>query len=146
MNLADPKLDHRAVIEALGLAPHPEGGHFREVWRDAPADGARGAVTAIHYLLGPGEDSHWHRVDAAELWLWQGGGALSLRVSPDGREEEEILLGPDLSRGQCLMALVPKGAWQAARPLGGWVLVACTVSPAFEFAGFEMAPPGWAPG
>lgn len=145
MNLTDPGLDHHAVIEALGLAPHPEGGHFREVWRDAPADGARGAGTAIQYLLGPGERSHWHRVDAAEAWLWQGGGAISLLLSPDGHDVEAIHLGPDLACGQRLLAVVPKGVWQAARPLDGWALVACTVTPAFSFDGFEMAPPGWEP-
>lgn len=140
MDLRDPSLPAAAVVAALGLAPHPEGGHFREAWRDAPADGSRGAGTAIHYLLAPGERSHWHRVDAAECWLWQAGGPLRLRL-PGG----EVLLGPDLAAGQRLLHVVPAGAWQAAEPVAGWALVACTVSPAFTFAGFEMAPPGWAP-
>jgi predicted cupin superfamily sugar epimerase len=136
------------VIRALGLAPHPEGGHYREVWRDAPKAGGRGAGTAIHFLLDAGERSHWHRVDAAELWLWQGGGPLVLALSPDGaRVEREVALGPELGAGQALIGVVPKGWWQAARPAAArWCLVSCTVSPAFDFAGFELAPPGWAPG
>ena len=140
MNLRDASLPAAAVIAALGLRPHPEGGHYREAWRDAPADGTRGAGTAIHFLLAPGEHSHWHRVDAAECWLWQGGGPLRLRMP--GRE---VVLGPDLSAGQALLAVVPAGEWQAAAPLAGWALVACTVSPAFAFAGFELAPEGWEP-
>lgn len=140
MTLRDPALPAAAVIAALDLRPHPEGGHYREAWRDAPADGARGAGTAIHFLLAPGERSHWHRVDAAECWLWQGGGPLRLRMP--GRA---IVLGPDVAAGQALLAVVPKGEWQAAEPLEGWALVVCTVSPAFDFAGFELAPEGWEP-
>jgi predicted cupin superfamily sugar epimerase len=146
MNLADASLDPRAVIAALGLAPHPEGGHYREIWRDVPAEGGRGAGTAIYYLLAPGERSHWHRVDAAEAWHWYGGGPLALDLSPDGREVERVLLGPDLGAGQAPFRLVPAGVWQSAAPLAGWSLVGCTVAPAFEFAGFEMAPPAWRPG
>jgi predicted cupin superfamily sugar epimerase len=134
------------VIAALGLRPHPEGGHYREVWRDAPAGGGRGAGTAIHYLLAAGERSHWHRVDAAEGWHWYAGGMLELALSADGRAVEPCRLGPDLGAGEIPFALVPAGCWQAARPHGVWVLVGCTVSPAFDFAGFEMAPPGWQPG
>ena len=144
MKLTDASLDAAAVIAALGLAPHPEGGHYREVWRDAPAGGARGAGTAILYLLGPGERSHWHRVDAAEAWHWYGGGALELRLVEAGCVETRRL-GPDLAAGQLPFALVPAGAWQAAAPLAGWVLCGCTVAPAFDFAGFELAPPGWEP-
>lgn len=148
MNLRDESPSAAAVIAALGLAPHPEGGHYREVWRDVPEGGGRGAGTAIHFLLDAGERSRWHRVDAAELWLWQGGGPLVLSLSSDGgRVEREIALGPDLGAGQRLIGVVPKGCWQAARPSGGrWALVSCTVSPAFDFAGFELAPPGWEPG
>ena len=145
MNLTDPSLDHREVIAALDLMPHPEGGHYRETWRDAPAGGGRGAGTAILYLLGPGERSHWHRVDAAEAWHWHGGGALTLRLAAEGRPVETRSLGPDLAAGQLPFALVPAGTWQAAAPLAGWVLCGCTVAPAFSFAGFEMAPPGWEP-
>lgn len=138
--MRDPGLPASAVIAALGLQPHPEGGHYRELWRDMPADGARGAGTAIHYLLAAGERSHWHRVDAAEAWHWYAGAALELRIGA-----ETLRLGPDLGAGETTFALVPRGVWQAAAPLGAWVLVGCTVSPAFEFAGFEMAPPGWEP-
>lgn len=140
MNLRDPALDPDALIAHLGLAPHPEGGHYREIWRDRPAGGARGAGTAIYYLLRAGERSHWHRVDAAEAWHFYGGDALALHLPG-----QRILLGQDLGAGQVPFALVPAGEWQAAAPLGRWSLVCCTVSPAFDFKGFEMAPPGWAP-
>ncbi|MDB5413383.1 MAG: cupin [Rubritepida sp.] len=145
MKLTDPALEPRAVIEALGLRPHPEGGHYREIWRDAPADGSRGAGTAIYYLLAPGESSHWHRVDADEAWHWYGGGALTLRLCPKGGDVQEQFLGPDLAAAQQPFAMVPRGWWQAAAPVEGWVLCGCTVSPAFSFEGFEMAPPGWEP-
>jgi predicted cupin superfamily sugar epimerase len=140
INLADPTLPAAAVIAALGLAPHPEGGHFRETWRDAPADGSRGAGTAILFLLAEGDSSHWHRVDAAELWIWQAGAPLELRTPA-----ATTILGPNLAAGHALQGIVPAHAWQAARPLGGWSLVTCTVSPAFRFEGFELAPPGWSP-
>ncbi|WP_372621472.1 cupin domain-containing protein [Falsiroseomonas sp.] len=148
LDLRDPALDAAAVVAALGLAPHPEGGHYREVWRDAPPEGGRGAGTAIHFLLDAAERSHWHRVDAAELWLWQAGGPVLLSLSSDGSGvERDIRLGPDLGAGEALIGVVPKGWWQAARPAGGrWCLVSCTVSPAFDFAGFQLAPPGWEPG
>ncbi len=147
MNLLDPGLPAQAVIAALGLAAHPEGGHYIETWRDVPPGGGRGVGTAINFLLQGHERSHWHRVDAAEGWFWQGGGPLSLSLSEDGtRLDREILLGPDLGAGQALMGMVPKGWWQAARPVGDrWSLVACTVAPAFDFAGFELAAPGWEP-
>ncbi len=133
------------MIAALGLAPHPEGGWYRETWRDAPGDGARGAGTAILFLLKGEERSHWHRVDAAELWHWHGGAPLRLSLSPDGQREQEQLLGPDLGAGQFPQRIVPAGWWQAAASLGRWTLVGCTVSPAFRFEGFELAPPGWRP-
>ena len=144
MNLRDPGLAAQAVIAALGLLPHPEGGHYRETWRDSPADGARGAGTAILFLLAAGERSHWHRVDAAEAWHWHAGAPLALRVS-NGTAQRTCRLGPDLGAGESLFALVPRGEWQAAESLGAWSLVACTVSPAFLFQGFEMAAPGWEP-
>lgn len=144
MRLTDRRLDPRALIEALGLQPHPEGGHYREIFRHAPEDGARGESTAIYYLLGPGERSHWHRVDADEAWHWYGGGGLALRLS-NGVGVETIHLGPDLGAGQRPFAMVPRGWWQAAAPLESWVLCGCTVAPAFSFDGFEMAPPGWEP-
>ncbi|MGG5888321.1 cupin domain-containing protein [Falsiroseomonas sp. HC035] len=145
MDLRDPALTGAEVVAALGLAPHPEGGHFREMWRDRPKGGGRGAGTAIHFLLDAGERSHWHRVDAAECWFWQGGGPLLLSLSQDGTiVDQEIRLGP---QDAALMGVVPQGWWQAARPAGDrWCLVSCTVSPAFDFSGFELAPPGWKPG
>ena len=143
-DLRDTTLPASAIIKALGLTPHPEGGHYREIWRDVPAEGGRGSGTAIYFLLSPGESSHWHRVDATECWHWYAGGPLVLSISQD-QGVRKMLVGPDLSAGQQPFGLVPEGWWQAARPLDGWVLVGCTVSPAFDFAGFELAPPGWSP-
>nr|WP_145980984.1 cupin domain-containing protein [Magnetospirillum sp. ME-1] len=134
------------VIARLGLTPHPEGGHYAETWRHAPEGGGRGAGTAIHYLLKAGERSHWHRVDATEIWHYHAGDPLRLLLSGDGRETRTVLLGPDLDAGQVPQVIVPPHCWQAAEPTGAWTLVGCTVSPAFEFAGFEMAPKGWSPG
>ena len=132
------------VVAALDLAPHPEGGHFRETFRDA-AGGGRGASTAIYYLLAAGEVSHWHRLDAAETWHWYAGAPLTLALSPDGETVERLTLGNDLAAGARPQAVVPAGVWQSARSHGAWTLVGCCVAPAFEFAGFEMAPPGWHP-
>lgn len=140
-DLRDPALPAAAVIAALGLQPHPEGGHYRETWRDHPPGGGRGAGTAILFLLAAGEASHWHRVDASELWLWQAGAPLVLGVGTAAA----LRLGPDLGAGDTLQALVPPHAWQSARPLGAWSLVSCVVAPAFDFAAFTLAPPGWAP-
>jgi predicted cupin superfamily sugar epimerase len=140
-NLRDPATPAEAIIAALGLLPHPEGGHYRETWRDIPADGTRGAGTAILFLLRAGERSHWHRVDAAELWLWHAGAPLRLLRQPG----PDLTLGPNLAAGETLQGLVPAHAWQAAEPLGAWALVSCTVSPAFRFEGFELAAPGWQP-
>ena len=145
MNLRDVTLPAADVIAGLGLVPHPEGGHYRETWRDAPPGGERGAGTAIHFLLAAGERSHWHRVDAAEIWVWNAGAALSLELSDDGRAQRRILLGPDIGGRQRLQGVVHKGVWQAASPLGAWTLVTCIVAPAFAFAGFELAAPGWQP-
>lgn len=130
------------IIETLALEPHPEGGHFRETFRD---DGApRGASTAIYYLLKAGQRSHWHRVDAAEVWHWYAGDALELSISMSGTANTKIL-GPNLTAGERPQVVVPKHAWQSARPLGRYTLVGCTVAPAFTFEGFEMAPPNWRP-
>jgi predicted cupin superfamily sugar epimerase len=134
------------IIARLGLAPHPEGGHYAETWRHVPEGGGRGAGTAIHYLLRAGERSHWHRVDATEIWHFHAGAPLRLLLSEDGRTVREQVLGIDLAAGQRPQVIVPPGWWQAAEPTGVWTLVGCTVSPAFEFAGFEMAPKGWSPG
>lgn len=133
------------IIRTLGLQPHPEGGHFRETWREG--DGTRrGSGTAIYFLLQQGERSHWHRVDAAEIWHFHAGAPLILRQSPDGATESAALLGPDLAAGQRPQLIVPPGHWQAAESTGAWTLVGCTVSPAFQFERFELAPAGWQPG
>jgi len=145
LDLRDPTLRADRVVAALGLQPHPEGGFFRETWRDAPADGTRGAGTAILFLLALDQFSHWHRVDAAELWIWQAGAPLVLSVSPNGHDASAHLLGPDLGAHQHLQHVVPAMHWQAATSRGAWSLVTCTVSPAFQFSGFEMAPPDWRP-
>lgn len=133
------------VIARLRLQPHPEGGHFRETFRDRPGPDGRGRSTAIYYLLRAGERSHWHRVDAAEVWHFYAGAALRLRLSPDGKAVDEHRLGTDLAAGERPQAIVPAGCWQAAESLGPWTLAGCTVAPAFEFAGFELAPRGWEP-
>ena len=146
MDLRDASLPAASVVASLGLAPHPEGGYFRETWRDRPADGGRGAGTAILFLLAAGQRSHWHRVDAAELWIWNAGAPLLLELSADGSAVTGHRLGPDIGADEGLQQPVPAHVWQAARPLGAWTLVTCTVSPAFEFAGFELAAPDWRPG
>lgn len=133
------------IIERLGLRPHPEGGHFKETWRDRPDDGSRGRGTAIYYLLQRDEVSAWHRVDGTELWHWYAGSPLVLTISPDGHDAFSSHLGTDLTAGQLPQVMVPAGAWQTAASLGAWTLTGCTVSPAFEFSGFELAPPGWRP-
>jgi uncharacterized protein len=130
------------IIETLGLQPHPEGGHFRETFRDEGAP--RGASTAIYYLLKAGERSHWHRVDATEVWHWYAGDAIELSISQSGVTKTQTL-GPNLVSGERPQIVVPKHAWQSARPLGRYTLVGCTVAPAFTFEGFEMAPPSWRP-
>ena len=133
------------VIRLLDLKPHPEGGHYRETFRDpAATKGGRAASTAIYFLLRRGERSHWHRVDAAEAWHWHAGSALELKIS-SGSATETLRLGPDLATGERPQAVVPAHAWQAAESLGDWTLVGCTVAPGFQFEQFELAPPGWAP-
>ena len=132
------------IIRLLDLKSHPEGGHFRETFRDEGAP--RGASTAIYYLLKEGEGSHWHRVDAAEVWHWYAGNPLELSISIDGRTTMTHILGSNLASGERPQIVVPKHAWQSAQPLGRYTLVGCTVAPAIMFEGFEMAPPGWRPG
>ncbi len=135
-----------AIIRRLGLVPHPEGGHYRETFRDAPQPGgARAASTAIYYLLAAGETSEWHRVDAAEIWHFYAGAPLVLTVSPNGHDASAHHLGPDVLGGQVPQCVVPAGQWQTATSLGAWTLVGCTVAPGFAFAGFELAPPDWRP-
>jgi uncharacterized protein len=132
------------VIHLLALKPHPEGGHYRETFRDPRMVDGRAASTAIYFLLKRGERSCWHRVDAVEVWHWHAGGALSLRVN-DGAATTEVRLGPDLAAGDRPQAVVPARAWQAAASIGDWTLVGCTVAPGFEFSGFERAPNDWEP-
>jgi predicted cupin superfamily sugar epimerase len=150
---------HRAVpaaaemIERLGLAPHPEGGHYRETWRGADRGDGRAVGTAIVFLLATGERSHWHRVDADEVWLHHDGDPLVLSVAAEAGTVSDVRLGSP-SQGATPQAVVPAGAWQsaAADPAGigagpavGWTVVSCVVAPGFEFDGFELAPPGWSP-
>jgi predicted cupin superfamily sugar epimerase len=139
------RLSASDVIRLLDLKPHPEGGHFRQMFRDArQVDGDRSASTAIYFLLAHGERSHWHRVDAVEIWHWYAGAALELEIAAD-KGRERIRLGCDLASGERPQAVVPAHAWQAAQSLGDWTLVGCTVAPGFDFKAFELAPPGWAP-
>jgi len=138
-------MDASGVIALLELSPHPEGGWFRETWRSSDASGGRADGTAIYYLLAEGEQSHWHRVDATEIWHFYAGDPLRLDVSPDGIDTQQLMLGTVLGQMQQPQHVVPAGTWQSARPLGRWTLVGCTVTPAFDFAGFELAPPGWSP-
>jgi predicted cupin superfamily sugar epimerase len=132
------------LIERLGLEPHPEGGHYAQTWRGTPRDG-RDHASAIHFLLRAGERSHWHRVDADEIWSWHAGDPLQLSVADDD-EVGALTLGVDVAAGEHPHAVVPAHAWQAAESLGEWTLVSCFVVPGFEFDGFELAPPGWSPG
>jgi len=142
-----PALSAIDVINLLALKPHPEGGYFRESFRDdrAVADG-RAASTAIYFLLARGERSHWHRVDAAEVWHYYAGAPLMLEIAEHvGAPIKRVTLGLDLAAGERPQAVVGTGAWQAAASLGDWTLVGCTVAPGFEFAGFELAPKDWTP-
>jgi uncharacterized protein len=132
------------IIAKLNLKPHPEGGHYRETFRDARTVGGRPASTAILFLLARRERSHWHRIDAVEVWHYYAGAPLKLEIV-DGVKEEIILLGPDIHADQVPQASVPACAWQAAASMGDWTLVGCTVAPGFDFAGFELAPKGWKP-
>ena len=134
------------LIDRLGMDRHPEGGWFKETFRDPETVNGRAVSTAIYYLLEKGDRSHWHRVDATEVWHFYAGGPLELSVSPDGTALETHLLGADIIAGALPQLVIPKGHWQAARPTGEYTLVGCTVSPGFQFEGFEMAPPEWVPG
>lgn len=132
------------VIRRLKLKPHPEGGWYRETWRSEAvmADG-RAAGTAILFLLDAGQRSHWHRVDAEEVWIFQGGAAPKLLTAAEGEAVVETRLGA--APGQSPQHVVRVGEWQAAEADRGWMLVACVVVPGFRFEGFELAPPGWSP-
>ena len=133
------------IIAALSLVPHPEGGHYRETWRHDNGQ-ERGAGTSIYYLLQAGERSHWHRFDAAETWHFYAGASLELRTYPEQGEVSRSVLGPNLAHGERPQLTVAPMVWQSARSLGEWTLVGCTVSPAFDFDRFELAPKYWEPG
>jgi hypothetical protein len=133
------------IIRLLDLKPHPEGGHFRETFRDSRTIDGRAASTAIYFLLVRGERSHWHRVDAVETWHWYAGASLALEIAQGGERIERVTLGSSLSTGERPQAIVPAHAWQAAQSLGDCTLCGCTVAPGFEFSGFELAPKDWSP-
>jgi hypothetical protein len=140
-----PALTAADIIARLGLKPHPEGGHYRETFRDLRRDSdGRSFSTAIYFLLARGERSHWHRIDAVEVWHYYAGAALSLQIA-DGDGRRVVRLGGDLAASEQPQAMVPPHAWQAAESTGDWTLVGCTVAPGFDFAKFEMAPNGWQP-
>jgi uncharacterized protein len=142
----DPNLTASDVIARLELRPHPEGGYYRETFRDLRCDGqGRSRSTAIYFLLTRGNRSHWHRIDAPEIWHYYAGSALALQIAHEGCSTHIVRLGPDLATGERPQAIVPASAWQCAETTGDWTLVGCTVAPAFEFAHFEMAPDGWEP-
>jgi predicted cupin superfamily sugar epimerase len=133
------------IVAWLGLKPHPEGGHYRETFRDPHSDAAgRAFSTAIYFLLARGERSHWHRIDAVEVWHYYAGDALILQIADDAGQRS-IRLGPDLAAGEMPQAIVPPHAWQAAETTGDWTLVGCTVAPGFDFAKFELAARDWTP-
>lgn len=134
-----------AIIQRLGLLPHPEGGHFLETFRDNEKINGRARSTAILYLLKAGETSRWHRIDAVETWHWYSGAPLELHLSPDGRSRQSLILGNLLAEGQSPQIIVPSRCWQMARSRGDYTLVGCTVAPGFEFSGFELADNGWEP-
>jgi uncharacterized protein len=132
------------IIALLELKPHPEGGHYRETFRDGATVNGRAASTAIYFLLKRGERSRWHRVDAVETWHYYAGASLRLEIA-DGTTRDAIVLGANLAAGERPQAIVPLKAWQAAESRGDWTLVGCTVAPGFDFSGFELAPKGWEP-
>jgi predicted cupin superfamily sugar epimerase len=134
------------IIARLELRPHPEGGHYRETFRDSRTDAnGRARSTVIYFLLARGERSHWHRVDAVEVWHYYAGSPLILKIANDGCAPHAVKLGPDVASGERPQAIVPVAAWQCAETTGDWTLVGCTVAPGFEFAGFELAPENWEP-
>jgi predicted cupin superfamily sugar epimerase len=133
------------IIARLELKPHPEGGYYRETFRDSRLDAhGRSLCTAIYFMLARGERAHWHRIDAVEIWHYYAGSALNLQIADD-RDKRSVRLGPDLAAGDVPQAVVPAHAWQAAESTGDWTLVGCTVAPGFDFATFELAPKGWKP-
>ena len=139
--------DAKALIATLGLVPHPEGGWYRETWRAEAAPGERATATAILFLLEADQRLHWHKVDATELWLFHAGSALKLETAAtDAGPVRTARLGGDVLAGDQPQLRVEAGEWQSAEADRDWALVSCIVSPGFEFEGFTLAPPGWAPG
>jgi predicted cupin superfamily sugar epimerase len=137
-------MDADALIAALNLARHPEGGWYRQTYAAAAPDGARPAATLILFLLRAGERSHWHRVDADEIWLWHAGAPLVLSTAAtDAGPARDTTLGPAIAAGETPQAVVPAHHWQAAATTGAFTLVSCVVAPGFRFAGFTLAPPGF---
>ena len=138
------------LVKLLELKPHPEGGWYRETWRTPSPDGKRAAASAVYYLIQPGQRSHWNRVDADEMWLWHGGDAVEVSITKsDLGAAHKVRLGGKIEAGEHPQVIVPAGQWQSADPVPGgehrYTLISCIVAPAFEFKGFELAPPGWAP-
>jgi uncharacterized protein len=146
--LISSSLTPAQIVRLLDLAPHPEGGHFRETFRDSRCvEDGRAASTAIYFLLARGERSHLHRIDAVEVWHFYAGAPLLLETAAStGAAITRMTLGPDLAAGEHPQAIVPPDTWQAAESLGAWTLVGCTVAPGFVFEQFELAPAGWRPG
>jgi predicted cupin superfamily sugar epimerase len=142
--ISAPALSADEIIARLEMKPHPEGGFFKETFRDPNGHDGRAHSTAIVYLLREGDVSRWHRVDAAEVWHWYGGAPLLLGIM-DRERRTDIRLGPDILAGEFPQAVVPVHVWQTARSLGAWTLIGCTVAPGFEFSGFELAPEGFVP-
>ena len=143
--------DAKQIIDRLGLAPHPEGGWYRETWRAPSSGGQRAGGTAIHFLLEAGQRSHWHRVDAAETWLFHAGDPLRLSLAAsDAGPISSVILGADVLAVHAVQHVVLPDEWQAAEPApvgrAGWSLVSCIVIPGFDFSGFTLAPPEWSPG
>jgi hypothetical protein len=143
--MSHPHLGPDEIISLLELEPHPEGGSYVETWRESPPLPGRPSGTSIYFLLREGEVSHWHRVDATEIWHHYAGAPLALRTADENGNHERRVLGPDLVAGERPQLIVGAHEWQSAEPLGEWTLVGCTVSPGFEFDGFELAPPSWKP-
>ncbi len=133
------------IVALLDLKPHPEGGSYKETFRDAAGETERAHATAIYFLLRAGERSHWHKVDAVEIWLWHAGAPLTLEIAEADAPTRRVVLGGALAGGEQPQAVVPAHSWQAAESQGAWTLVSCVVAPGFDFAGFTLAPPDWRP-
>ena len=135
------------IIAQLGMAPHPEGGWYAETWRGSVGPDGREIASAIYFLLEAGQRSHWHRVDAAEIWLWHAGSPVELAIAPDDAGPVAVVaLGGDVLAGQQPQMVIAPCHWQATTAKEGWALVSCVVAPAFRFGGFTLAAPGWQPG